>query len=261
MKINTSLPILIGIICFFFVLELSAQNTKRDYYELRIYHLESKSQEGQIDNYLQNALLPALHRNGIEKVGVFKPIATQPDAGKKIYVWIPYKSLKQYVGLQSKLDKDAAYLVAGKDYINAPHNNPPYKRIETAFLQAFSGMARFMESKVEGPKKDRIYELRSYEAATERLYRQKVKMFNEGEIDIFFKLDFNPVFFAETLAGAQMPNLMYMTTFTNMESRDAHWKAFGTDPDWERMKVMEEYQNTVSKNDTRLLYPTEYSDI
>lgn len=261
MKINTSLPILLGIICFFFASELLAQSSKRDYYELKIYHIESKNQESQIDNYLQNALLPALHRNGIEKVGVFKPIATQPDAGKKIYVWIPYKSLKQYVGLQSKLDKDAAYLVAGKDYINAPHNNPPYKRIETAFLQAFSGMARFMESKVEGPKKDRIYELRSYEAATERLYRQKVKMFNKGEIDIFFKLDFNPVFFAETLAGAQMPNLMYMTTFPNIEIRDAKWKAFGTDPDWDRMKVMEEYQNTVSKNDTRLLYPTEYSDI
>jgi hypothetical protein len=58
-----------------------------------------------------------------------------------------------------------------------------------------------------------------------------------------------------------MPNLMYMTTFTNIESRDAHWKAFGTDPDWDRMKVMEEYQNTVSKNDTRLLFPTDYSDI
>jgi len=261
MKINTSLPILLGIICFFFVLDLSAQNTKRDYYELRIYHIESKSQEGQIDNFLQNALLPALHRNGIEKVGVFKPIATQPDAGKRIYVWIPYKSLKEYVGMQSRLDKDEDFLSSGKDYINATHTNPPYKRMETALLKAFSGMPRFKESKVEGPKKDRIYELRSYEAATERLYRQKVKMFNEGETDIFFKLDFNPVFFAETLAGAQMPNLMYMTTFTNMESRDAHWKAFGSDPDWDRMKVMEEYQNTVSRNDTRLLYPTDYSDI
>ncbi|MCH6198679.1 NIPSNAP family protein [Aquiflexum sp. LQ15W] len=261
MKINILLPVLFGIICIFLVLDLSAQSSKRDYYELKIYHIESKNQESQIDNYLQNALLPALHRNGIEKVGVFKPIATQPDAGKKIYVWIPYKSLKQYAGLQSKLDKDAAYLTAGKDYINASHTNPPYKRMETAFLQAFSSTPRFTESNVEGPKKDRIYELRSYEAATERLYRQKVKMFNEGEIDIFLKLDFNPVFFAETLVGAQMPNLMYMTTFSNIEIRDAKWKAFGTDPDWDRMKVMEEYQNTVSKNDTRLLYPTDYSDI
>jgi len=58
-----------------------------------------------------------------------------------------------------------------------------------------------------------------------------------------------------------MPNLMYMTTFNNIESREAHWKAFGADSDWNMMKVMEEYQNTVSRNDTRLLYPTDYSDI
>ncbi|WP_194972395.1 NIPSNAP family protein [Aquiflexum lacus] len=261
MKSSKLLSILTLLITFFLVFDLYAQSSKRDIYELRTYHIENKDQENQVDNYLRNALLPALHRNGVGKVGVFKPISSQPDAGKKIYVFIPYKSMKQYLALPSKLEKDNTYLEAGNPYIYASHKNPPYKRIETALLQAFSGMPRFKESSVTGPKKDQVYELRSYEAATERLYRQKVKMFNEGETDIFFKLDFNPVFFAETLAGAQMPNLMYMTSFPNMESRDAHWKAFGSDPDWDRMKVMEEYQNTVSRNDTRLLYPTDYSDL
>lgn len=85
-------------------------------------------------------------------------------------------------------------------------------------------------------------------------------MFNKGEMDIFTKLDFNPVFYREVIAGANMPNLMYMTTFTNRAFRDAHWKAFGTDPDWDRMKVMPEYQNIMNTNDQRLLHPTEYSD-
>ena len=261
MKSKKLLPVVVLLLSLLVVTDLLAQSSKRDIYELRTYHIENKDQESQIDNYLRNALLPALHRNGVEKVGVFKPISSQPDAGKKIYVFIPFKSMKQYLAIPSKLEKDNAYLEAGNSYIHAPHNNPPYKRIETALLQAFTGMPRFKESNVTGPKNGQVYELRSYEAATERLYKQKVKMFNEGEIDIFFKLDFNPVFFAETLAGANMPNLMYLTSFPNMESRDAHWKAFGTDPDWERMKVMEEYQNTVSKNDTRLLYPTDYSDL
>lgn len=233
---------------------------KRDFYELRTYHIENTSQESQLDTYLKDALLPALHGNGVAKVGVFKPVASQPDAGKKVYLFIPYSSMKAYSKMAGKLAKDQTYQTAGSAYINAPHDNPPFKRIETAFLQAFTGQPKFTESKVTGPKKDRVYELRSYEAATERLYGQKVKMFNEGEMDIFTKLDFNPVFYAETIAGANMPNLMYMTTFTNMESRDAHWKAFGADPDWDRMKVMPEYQNTVSKNDQRLLFPTDYSD-
>lgn len=260
MKPKKLIPIALIAIFTLLTLSVFAQNTKRDFYELRIYHIETASQETQLDAYLEKALLPALHRNGVAKVGVFKPIASQADAGKAVYVFIPYKSMKVYSGMASKLKKDANYNSAGAAYINAPHDNPPYKRMETAFLQAFTGQPRFQESKVTGPKKDRVYELRSYEAATERLYGQKVKMFNEGEMDIFTKLDFNPVFYGETIAGAHMPNLMYMTTFTNMESRDAHWKAFGTDPDWDRMKVMPEYQNTVSKNDQRLLYPAEYSD-
>ena len=38
------------------------------------------------------------------------------------------------------------------------------------------------------------------------------------------------MFYASVLAGARMPNLMYMTTFENQAERDAHWKTFGDDP-------------------------------
>lgn len=259
MKTKNLIPIAL-LFLFAFLTENSLAQGKRDFYELRIYHIENASQESQLDIYLKDALLPALHRNGVAKVGVFKPIASQADAGKKVYLFIPYSSMKVYEGIAEKLGKDQAYQTAGSAYINAPFDNPPYKRIETSFLQAFTGQPRFTESKLTGPKKDRVYELRSYESPTEKLYKQKVKMFNSGEMDIFTKLDFNPVFYGEVIAGANMPNLMYMTTFSNIESRDAHWKAFGTDPDWDRMKVMPEYQNIMNKNDQRLLYPTDYSD-
>lgn len=239
---------------------LFAQKGKRDFYELRIYHIENVSQEGQLDDYLEKALLPALHRNRVKKVGVFKPISSQADAGKRIYLFIPYASMKLYSEMEDRLAKDEAYQSAGSPYINAPFDKPFYTRIEIAFLRAFTGHPNFTESKVTGPKKDRVYELRSYESPTEKLYKQKVNMFNEGEMDIFTKLNFNPVFYGEVIAGAYMPNLMYMTTFTNLESRDAHWKAFGTDPDWNRMKVMPEYQNIMNKNVQKLLYPTDYSD-
>ena len=260
MKPNKLIPIALMVIFTLLTLTVSAQNAKRDFYELRKYHIETESQEAQLDAYLEKALLPALHRNGVAKVGVFKPIASQADAGKAVYVFIPYKSMKVYSSMSAKLNKDATYNSEGGAYVNAPHDNPPYKRIETAFMQAFTGQPRFTESKVTGPKKDRVYELRSYESQTERLHAQKVKMFNSGEMDIFTKLDFNPVFYGQVISGANMPNLMYMTTFTNIESRDAHWKAFGTDPDWDRMKVMPEYQNIMNKNDQRLLFPAEYSD-
>ncbi|MEX2593477.1 MAG: NIPSNAP family protein [Anditalea sp.] len=262
MKLKKILPLIFTVSCFIIGSSVYGQSPKRDIYELRIYHIENSTQEKRIDDYLENAFLPALHNSGINKVGVFKPvISDEEEAGQKIYVFIPYESMQQYLDLPEKLENDQKYMMAGKDYIDAAHNDPTYERMETILMKAFTGMPQFKESKLKGPKKDRVYELRSYESATEKQHRNKVKMFNEGEIDIFNKLDFNAVFYGEVIAGANMPNLMYMTTFSDMASEKEHWEAFGTDPDWEKMKVMEEYQNNVSRNDTKLLYPAEYSDI
>ena len=112
------------------------------------------------------------------------------------------------------------------------------------------------------PKSQRIYELRSYEGHTEKIYKNKEKMFNEGgEIVLFKRLGFNAVFYSEVLAGSQKPNLMYMTTFSDMASREAHWKTFGNDPEWKKLTSMGEYKNNVSKINIYLLHPTEYSDI
>ncbi|GAA0877748.1 NIPSNAP family protein [Algoriphagus jejuensis] len=259
---NANILISTFLLAFFTLVStgLFAQKGKRDFYELRIYNIENSDQESQMDAYLEKALLPALHRNGVPKVGVFKPIASQPDAGKRIYLYIPFSSMEEWAKMPAKLEKDQAYQTAGVAYINAPFDKPPYLRIETVLMRAFTERPHFAESKVTGPKKDRVYELRSYESQTEKLYKQKVKMFNSGEMDIFDKLKFNPVFYGEVIAGSAMPNLMYMTTFENIESRDTSWKTFGSDPDWSTMKVLPEYQNIMNRNDSRLLYPTDYSD-
>jgi hypothetical protein len=107
-----------------------------------------------------------------------------------------------------------------------------------------------------------VYELRSYEGHTEKIYQNKVKMFNDGdEVGLFKRLGFNAVFYGEVLSGSRMPNLMYMTTFESKEERDAHWKAFSADPQWKTLSAMPEYQKNVSKNVQIFLRPTQYSDL
>ena len=129
-------------------------------------------------------------------------------------------------------------------------------------LKAFPLMTSFQSPSLTGNKTERIYELRSYEGPTEQLYRQKVKMFNAGgEIALFKRLQFNAVFYAEVIAGSHMPNLMYMTSFNNRADRDEHWKRFGEDPEWVKLKAIPEYLNTVSKNDTILMNPAEFSEL
>ena len=51
------------------------QKPKPGFYQLKVYHLKDGTQEAQLDAYLQQAYLPALHRAGIARVGVFKTIA------------------------------------------------------------------------------------------------------------------------------------------------------------------------------------------
>ena len=87
-------------------------------------------------------------------------------------------------------------------------------------------------------------------------------MFNEGgETGIFKNIGANAVFYGEVISGSQMPNLMYMTSYENMQSNEDHWKLFSNHPDWKKLSGMEEYKNTVSHIDKYMLYPTDYSDI
>lgn len=240
---------------------VNAQIAKQQYYELRIYKTVSEDQDSRLDQYLQNALLPALHRSGIQKAGVFK---TTGDTSSihKLFVLIPYHSLNDFENIESKLQKDSKYLADGSEYINASFDRVPYQRIEKILLKAFPGLSGLQAPKLKADKKDRIYELRSYEGPTEQYYRTKVKMFVTGdEIGLFKRLNFNAVFYAEVLAGRSMPNLMYMTSFENMADRDAHWKSFGKDPQWVKLTADKQYDNTVSHMDTYFLHPTDYSDL
>ncbi|MFM1754370.1 MAG: hypothetical protein RLZZ236_1309 [Bacteroidota bacterium] len=234
---------------------------KKEFYQIKTYNLKSNAQLNVTENFLKEAYLPALKRIGIQSVGVFKPKTFSLDSITKLIIVIPFKSPKQFFELDQKLAKDRVYLQAGSDYINAKYNQAPYERIESVLLTAFSNHPFLTLPKLESPRSGRIYELRSYESATEAIYNTKVDMFIGGEESkIFDRLEFNPVFYGEVVSGGKMPNLMYLTTFANQESRDAHWKAFVDSPEWKALLKMDKYKNTISHMDILFLYPTDYSD-
>lgn len=237
------------------------KKTEREIYELKVYHYKTDAQEKMLDHYFQNALLPALHRMKIKDVGVFKAWSNDTASDQLMYVFMPLKSLNDLTALPDKLQNDQQYMNDAKDYLDADYKNPAYTRTETIVLRAFPLAPQMHLPNLKSAKKDRVYELRSYESATEEKFRNKVQMFNEGgEIDIFKRLNFNPVFYSEALAGSKMPNLMYMTSFENKNDREEHWKSFGNDPAWKKLSALPEYQNNVSHIDMTFLYPTNYSD-
>lgn len=238
-----------------------AQETKREYYVLQIYTLDNAEQETLTDTYLKHGLLPALKRQEIASVGVFKWRTEVQDSIIQRFVLYPVNSPNSLDLLKEKLDTDEELWKNNKAFLEAPYDAPPYKRIETIVLKAFKEMPIMQATKVEGKREDRVYELRSYESPTQALFINKVHMFNEGgEVTLFDRLGFNAVFYAEVLAGSRMPNLMYMTTFKNMETRDLLWKAFVASPEWQGLINDPFYNNNISKADILLLSPTEYSN-
>ena len=233
----------------------------RNFYQIKVYRYQEDQQRERLEKFFEKAYLPALHRAGIDQVGVFKPIEGKNEEAQYIMVFIPLESLEQFTGLDQLLASDALFQEEGKDYLEAAHDQPPYTRIESILLRAFSGFPQLGEPVREGIRKNRVYELRSYQASTEKLYERKVEMFNEGESDLFVRLGFQPLFFGEVLSSTHMPHLMYMTTFEDEASQEEKWDAFREHPDWIGMKDLERYLNTVSHIDRYLLYPAEYSDL
>lgn len=239
----------------------AGNKTDAEYYQLTVYHYATDSQALVIEQYLQEALLPALHRSGIKNVGVFKALSNDTSTSKLIYVFLPLKNLQHLDLLDQQLKKDQDFLAAGTVYRDALYTNPPYSRMEQILLKAFPLAPQMQLPQLKAPKNERVYELRSYESATEKIFANKVKMFNEGdEIGLFKRLNFNAVFYSSVIAGSKMPNLMYMTCFENKADRDEHWKTFSQDPYWKKLSSMPEYQKNVSHIDIVFLRPATYSD-
>ncbi len=263
-KINLMLQLPILILLFLVTVSNSILGTppaKQQYFEVKIYRISGPAQEQVMDAYLKDAYLPALHRAGISNVGVFKPVEADTAFGKMVYVFIPYKTIDQYAQLSDKLGKDKVYAQAGKDFLDAPYNNPAFVRYESILAIAFSHMPEFRAPSFTTPKSERIYEYRSYESATEAKAAKKIQMFNEGgEIGIFESIGANAAFYAKVIMGSQMPRLIYMTTYANMKTHDECWAAFRTHPEWKRISALEEYKNSTSKTRAYLLHPTSYSD-
>jgi hypothetical protein len=237
--------------------------TKQEFFAIRVYQLRTAQQEARVDTFLQQALLPALHRQNITGIGVFKPIGNDTAAIRRIYLFIPLKDLAQFASLPDQLLDDAQYLADGHSYLTAGYDDPPYVRIESMLLKAFPDMPHHAAPwSAQAYSADRIYELRSYEGPTEQYFVNKVHMFNQGgEITLFDKLGFHAVFYASVLSGAHMPNLMYMTSFENMASRDDHWKTFSADPTWKNLSSSPQYQHNVSHIDDLFLHAAPYSEL
>jgi hypothetical protein len=135
--------------------------------------------------------------------------------------------------------------------------------MESSLLRAFDGYPSIVPPPDDGKRPARLFELRQYESNNTGTLKRKVKMFHDGEIGAFQRAGGQPVFFGETFVGPRQPNLTYMLSYEDLPGRDKVWKAFGADPEWQKLRVMPGLSDAeiVSNITNYLVSPLPFSQI
>jgi hypothetical protein len=188
-------------------------------------------------DYLKKTLEPALRKLGANHFMLFSELGgSDPQI---IRLLISYPNANVYFQAQ-QLSHDPDFIKAATTYNT--HKNDIYTRFSSSLLWAFDGFPK-LKNPIDGAS---LFELRTYEGYNEDAVRRKIKMFNKEEFPVFDEVGLNSVFFGEVIAGPQRPCLIYLLSFKDMEAHDVAWKKFFSHPEWDRMKVLPEYANTVS---------------
>ncbi|HEX4485541.1 MAG TPA: NIPSNAP family protein [Terriglobales bacterium] len=233
----------------------------REYYQLRLYRLFNGPHRKVVDAYFRDALIPALNRLGITPVGVFN-LTIGPQT-PTVYVLMPSTSLDVLVNVEDRLAQDSEYMKAGEPFLNTPADHPMFDRIDSSLLQAFEKMPKLKVPPATASHTPRIFEMRTYESATDQDHKRKVEMMQSGEEKIFDEAGFFQVFYGDMLVGPRIPNLTYMLSYENLTARDKAWANFISAPAWKKMTSDPRYsfEEIVSKITNVILTPTDYSQI
>jgi hypothetical protein len=209
--------------------------SSHQYYELRFVELRNSkaNQPRRVTEFLEQHHLPMTRRLGIGPVGYFQ-VFLGPDSPKLVTL-ATYNSLAEVESKRAAMRADEVWRKAADEFGSA--DQAPYDRQEVWLLRAFDGMPK-LEMPPSGESQAlHLFDLRTYEAESERDSDEKIRMFDSEEIKIFRRCGIHPVFFGKTLFGSKMPNLTYMVWYNDLEARAAAWSKFGEDAGWKRIRV------------------------
>ena len=207
--------------------------SQRAVIELRYFRMRNGRQVERTTEYLRRGLLPASERAGIRPVGCFNAVFA-PDS-PFLLTLASYPSLAALETAREKLGADKEFLAVADEYNSMTELS--YIRMESSLLWAFPSMPTVAVPPTGENRAARIFELRTYEAPNDKALARKIKMFGDGEIDIFRRSGMLTVFFAQTIVGSRMPNLTYMLAYDDLAARDKTWRAFSADPDWQKLRA------------------------
>jgi hypothetical protein len=235
----------------------AADAPQPQYYELRRIQLRNGTQPKRANEFFSKNFMSAARKAATGPVGVFNSVIG--DRSPFLLVLITHATFADAEHFSDKLMADTDFTHGLEEFNKSM--DPGFVRSENTLLRAFSGWPQLQvppESKT-----GHFFEMRTYESNDEQTLRRKIGMFNQGESKVFQKLGMNPVFFAEAMFGSQLPHLTYMLAYNDWASRERLWSAFGSDPDWQKLRGIPSLSDPeiVSNTTNTILRGTAYSDI
>lgn len=119
------------------------------------------------------------------------------------------------------------------------------------------GMVVTSASRAAEPDK-RVYEMRIYFAAEGKLDALNAR-FRDHTVKLFEKHGITNIGYFEPIENPER-QLIYFLAYPSREAREASWKAFQADPEWQKAKAASEVDGKlVAKNESLFLQATDYS--
>lgn len=236
-----------------------AESPKSAWFHLTCYYMRNGTQGQRTNDYLRDTWLPAAKRAGAGPIGIFNAVIA--ERSPFALVLASYPSLAAFETASERMAADEAFQKGWDSYNNIAE--PEYVRMEISLLRAFGGFPAIEVPANDGKRPSRIFEMRTYESVNEKASRRKIGMFEGGEIAIFRKVGMIPVFFGQGMVGENLPKITYMLSYDDLEARDRLWRAFGSDPDWQRLRSQPGLSDAeiVSNISNAILRPASFSQI
>ncbi|MFN0093568.1 MAG: NIPSNAP family protein [Dehalococcoidia bacterium] len=106
-----------------------------------------------------------------------------------------------------------------------------------------------------------IYELRIYTANPGKMGALQAR-FRDHTVALFEKHGIKNVGYWMNTIGGRSDELWYMVAYENLGARDAAWKSFGADPEWQdARRKSEENGALVHHIENRIMSPTDFSPL
>lgn len=240
-----------------------ASSAARQWVSVKSYVCSTVEKRDTLLEVFDAALIPALNRQGVGKVGVFWTSGEVNEGNTNfnttVFVVAPFATAEAFMSSDQKLLADAQYMKDAAPIFTAPMASPLYDTCAGSLLYTFATCPQVTQVTQSA---DRLLQLRIYNSYTIERNAKKISMFEQGgEIGVFRACGMPPVFFGQALAGDKLANLTYMLGFTNKAEKEAVWLRFRAHPDWLKLKADPQYKDTANKITNIVLRPSKGSQL